>query len=998
MKTYGSTIAVLLFVAFGTWAAWELIPPADQPPFPVNEEHRQFLIKQREEFLSAAKNQPAPAAPKPTADVQEKRKEIDGMTTVGPLFPGTIGTTGAGANVWVNTNNLKSSTDSSAVSTFQFIGLQTPKLSCTDFGFAIPSGATITGIEFEFNRKAGLASDVEDAEIKVVGATGTSSDAAAAGFWPTSLTSITYGGASDLWGKTWTADDVNSSSFGIEITCGNTSANPFSGASADFLTATVYYAEEEEVTDLAYRDSSDGSTSGSASSFTFTHAPLGSNRFLAVDVHIFDGSGVSVSTVVSGSTSLSLIGARSSASGDERIECWGAVAATGGSTVTVTLSGSAKAKGTSVQYNGANQTKPFEAFNSATAVNSGTGTDASVTLSVASPSCWIHGACTTDDTAITAGDTDRNNISADFGSGAIGSAANEDSDATVTPGANSLTYTAMSTTAAWAMAGYAVRPASIGSDDFPLAAATGSFTLSGGNANFVSGFGIVASTGVFTATGSAATLAAGRRGVSSPATYVLNGPAINFARSRAVAASTTTYTVGTPSAVLSHGYPMPGATGSFALSEQNADLSRTRSLASSAGLFVLTGLPANTRRTWIATSDSVAFLLSGSAATLRHGYKVVGAHATYAYSASAAALSRTREVVAETGAFVLSVRSANLLFRRRMPATAGSFTESGSAAGLLFSKSVQAATGSFGVTGNVAGLLYGRTLIAEAGNFTETAAAAGFRISRQIPAVCGSFTFTGSNSDLQASRLFGCDTGSISVTGKTVNLLRIGSFICDAGDFILTGSGANFQVIRTFRANTGVFSLTSQPIGFLRTYVVSGAATYAVYGSAAGLRAVRYLRAATGEFELDGSDIGMRRDGWLIADRGGFLETASNATLQAIRTMPASVSEFVLTDRSAGLAAARLLIANGTAFTETAHSAGLSATRYAQFNTGSFTLTANDAAVIQSRRVFAATGEFALTCNPAVLTAVVMLRGAKYDALGVAFTGFKRLNWRWPRI
>lgn len=60
---------------------------------------------------------------------------------------------------------------------------------------------------------------VVDDEIKIVksdGSIGTTNKSAGAS-WPTSDAYSTYGGPSDLWGETWTAEDINNANFGCVL-------------------------------------------------------------------------------------------------------------------------------------------------------------------------------------------------------------------------------------------------------------------------------------------------------------------------------------------------------------------------------------------------------------------------------------------------------------------------------------------------------------------------------------------------------------------------------------------------------------------------------------------------------------------------------------------------------------------------------------------------------------------------------------------------------------
>ncbi len=90
--------------------------------------------------------------------------------------------------------------------------------------------------------------------------------------------------------------------------------------------------------------------------------------------------------------------------------------------------------------------------------NAGTGNNATVTINTLTDNAIVHAACVSDDTSITAGSTSRNNVS-----GTSGSCANEDTDTPISPiGAAAMAYSGLSTTASWAMTGYAVRPDTAG--------------------------------------------------------------------------------------------------------------------------------------------------------------------------------------------------------------------------------------------------------------------------------------------------------------------------------------------------------------------------------------------------------------------------------------------------------------------------------------------------------------------------------------------------------
>lgn len=157
---------------------------------------------------------------------------------------------GSPANNWSNPANAYASNNTRARANQ---GGQAYGTVWTGFGFAIPTDATITGIEVRTEARwvanpssgtlAMSASLVKDATV--------AADLDAA--WPNTrsfpvsggLTNAdvvyTRGGASDLWGKTWVPADFNSANFGVNLT-GNTSSSPTTtDYEVDHVELRVYY-------------------------------------------------------------------------------------------------------------------------------------------------------------------------------------------------------------------------------------------------------------------------------------------------------------------------------------------------------------------------------------------------------------------------------------------------------------------------------------------------------------------------------------------------------------------------------------------------------------------------------------------------------------------------------------------------------------------------------------------------------------------------------------
>lgn len=210
---------------------------------------------------------------------------------------------------------------------------------------------------------------------------------------------------------------------------------------------------------IAFDAAGNSGDQASANTYSGSASWSGTNRMLAVDVSML-GPGVTVSSMTYGGANCTFIGSKSTVTSLGSVESWRICSSdpsapgTGANTLVVNLSGTLEFTVEWVSYTGVNQTSPTEGFNSAQATNAGSATDASVVITSVADNCWIHAAVVANDTSITANQTSRNNIA-----GTLGSGANEDNNAAVTPaGTTTMSYTGMGLTTTWAIAGYAIRP------------------------------------------------------------------------------------------------------------------------------------------------------------------------------------------------------------------------------------------------------------------------------------------------------------------------------------------------------------------------------------------------------------------------------------------------------------------------------------------------------------------------------------------------------------
>lgn len=210
----------------------------------------------------------------------------DISASAGQNFAGTgANVTGIGSASWSGSNNIGSDNGSNAtVSKGSPDGSLTSNyLRGTNFNFAIPSNATIDGIQVSMNRYASANSGldyVQDNSVKLVkGGVVTGNEKASAGNWSTTTsTVVNYGGASDLWGTTWTPSEINASNFGVVLSALVSRDNGTVTANVDYVSITVYYTID--ATFKWYTASTGGSPVQTESSLT-TFNPVGDTEVLA---------------------------------------------------------------------------------------------------------------------------------------------------------------------------------------------------------------------------------------------------------------------------------------------------------------------------------------------------------------------------------------------------------------------------------------------------------------------------------------------------------------------------------------------------------------------------------------------------------------------------------------------------------------------------------------------------------------------------------------------
>ena len=179
------------------------------------------------------------------------------MASTGLTFPGTgADNTAVGSVSWGNQDDTELITyhkldDGNDVTTDANVGpgATTYYLFASNFGFAVPAGATIDGIEVKVETKmnaagqaAGMDCSAAGAKIFIAGAA--AGTANTTDIWlsddPT-YTATTLGSSTDKWGLTPSVAQVNASDFGVGITATRESVN--GKCRVDYIQMNIYYTE-----------------------------------------------------------------------------------------------------------------------------------------------------------------------------------------------------------------------------------------------------------------------------------------------------------------------------------------------------------------------------------------------------------------------------------------------------------------------------------------------------------------------------------------------------------------------------------------------------------------------------------------------------------------------------------------------------------------------------------------------------------------------------------
>lgn len=159
----------------------------------------------------------------------------------GPNSAGAGAGAGGGA-AWSDPGNIISSNDARA-SVVLVASDSSKRLEATTFGFSIPNGSSVSGIQGFLERieNPSTAGVCAENEVKLLIGGVAAGDDKSTGIFPSTESSRTIGGVSDLWGTTPTVAQVNATNFGFYVDVVETSTTTTATCEVDHMSMTVTF-------------------------------------------------------------------------------------------------------------------------------------------------------------------------------------------------------------------------------------------------------------------------------------------------------------------------------------------------------------------------------------------------------------------------------------------------------------------------------------------------------------------------------------------------------------------------------------------------------------------------------------------------------------------------------------------------------------------------------------------------------------------------------------
>lgn len=236
-----------------------------------------------------------------------------------------------------------------------------------------------------------------------------------------------------------------------------------------------------------------------------------------------------------------------------------------------------------------------------------------------------------------------------------------------------------------------------------LAAASGSYAVTGTNATLRRNLPMIAGVGSYAFTGTAANTKLGRNTAAAAGSYLLTGTAASLLEARKLAAAAGSYAFTGTDANLNKGQTLAAGAGSYLLTGTAANPLLAHKLAAAAGSYLFTGTAANTKLGRNTAALAGAYAFTGTAASLLEARKLVAAAGSYVFTGTAATPFQARKVIAALGQYNFVGTDADVHIvapgAYLIIADAGAYLMTGTAATPLHNWKVQALGAAYVFTG-----------------------------------------------------------------------------------------------------------------------------------------------------------------------------------------------------------------------------------------------------------------------------------------------------------
>lgn len=180
----------------------------------------------------------------------------------------------SGTGSWTNPTNAEGDNDNVASNATITNGAFSHWLRGTGFGFTVPATATLTGLQARW-QVSGNNNRGGDSSVRfVLAGAETGSELAQAGSWPNALSFRSAGGDGDLLGTSLSVTNVNTSTFGLEVSGSRTASQAYT-ANVARLELTVFYTVPVVFNDSASGSVALGGSTAESWSRSFSDVPSG---------------------------------------------------------------------------------------------------------------------------------------------------------------------------------------------------------------------------------------------------------------------------------------------------------------------------------------------------------------------------------------------------------------------------------------------------------------------------------------------------------------------------------------------------------------------------------------------------------------------------------------------------------------------------------------------------------------------------------------------------